>query len=79
MAHVNDLDAYLSEREKEPEFRQKDFAREAGISEPMLSLYRYGQRNPGLAAAVGIEKASGGKVRAANWSHVPRRLRVQPA
>jgi transcriptional regulator with XRE-family HTH domain len=76
MAHVNELDAYLADREMDPDFRQKDFAKEAGISEPMLSLYRYGRRRPGLAAAVGIEQASGGRVKAAHWPHVPRRFRL---
>ncbi len=47
---------------------QAAFARAAGISEAMLSLYLAGKRNPGREAAVGIERATRGKFPVEFWS-----------
>lgn len=47
--------------------RQVDFAREHGFHAPMVSQWSTGERRPGLALALAIEKATEGEVPASYW------------
>lgn len=42
-------------------------AREIGLARPSVSLILSGRRRPGLAAALSIERVTGGTVRASEW------------
>lgn len=57
------LGQYLRERGA----KRVDFAREHGFKAPMVSQWAHGERRPGLALALAIEKATGGVVPASYW------------
>jgi DNA-binding transcriptional regulator YdaS (Cro superfamily) len=52
------------------------FADKAGIPHlhPMISQWAAARRWPGLAAAVGIERATGGEIPASYWLDLKRRV-----
>ena len=55
-------------------------AAKAGIPHlhPMISQWAAGKRWPGLEAAVGLERATGGAVPASYWPDLRKRLGVRP-
>jgi DNA-binding transcriptional regulator YdaS (Cro superfamily) len=66
------LSAYL----RRTKISHRALAEKAGIPHlhPMISQWAKAERWPGLAAAVGIERATGGKIPASYWLDLKRRV-----
>lgn len=64
----------LSEYLARTKISHRALAEKAGIPHlhPMISQWAKGQRWPGLAAAVGLERATGGEIPASYWLDLKR-------
>lgn len=58
---------------------QAEFSRQTGIPQPMVCQWSCGKRRPGLASALAIEKATGGKIPASYWTTVDAENNRRPA
>ena len=74
-AIVSGMSTLLAEYIAGSGLTQTEFARRAGIPQPMISQYASGERLPDIDHAFTLEDATSGKVAVAYWRELKRKTR----